>query len=275
MRVALDLAMVLLLVAAPLLAPAEESEGRRFVEIRRIEAPAARQAVAAGPRHLYAIDNHTIHKLDKSSGEVEARWEGPEEGPIHHLNSGVVLDGRLYCAHSNYPGVPMLSSVEIFDASSLEHVDSHSFGISEGSATWLDRRDGFWWVTFAHYAGRGGVPGKGPEWTRLVQYDDQWRRVAGFAFPPELIERLAPYSSSGGIWGDDGLLYVSGHHAPEVYALRLPRAGAELELVEILPAPIEGQGIARDPSDPDVFYGILRSERAVVVTHLEGDRPAR
>ncbi|MBW2418085.1 MAG: hypothetical protein JRH19_06035 [Deltaproteobacteria bacterium] len=265
--------LALLLLVAGLVAPgaAGEEVTRRFVEAQRFEAAAARQAVAAGPRHVYAIDNRHIQKLDKRSGVVEKSWEGPADGPVIHLNSGVVLEGRLYCAHSNYPGVPMQSSVEIFDAENLEHVGSHSFGISDGSATWVDRHDGFWWVAFAHYAGRGGIPGKGPEWTRLVQYDAEWRRVAGFALPPELIERLRPYSSSGGAWGGDGLLYVSGHDAPEVYALRLPRGGATLELVETLAAPIEGQGIALDPAEPGVLYGILRSVRSVVRSRLAED----
>jgi hypothetical protein len=260
------------LLAASTLSIAEEGAApRRFEEVRRFEASAARQGVAAGPRHLYAIDNRRIQKLDKRTGEVVASWEGGTGGPIIHLNSGVVLDGKLYCAHSNYPHLPMQSSVEIFDATSLEHVGSHSFGISDGSATWVDRRDGFWWVAFAHYAGRGGVPGKGPEWTRLVQYDAEWHSVAEFAFPSELIERLKPHSSSGGVWGSDGLLYVTGHDAPEVYGLRLSESSAVLELVAVVPAPIEGQGIARDPSEPGVLYGVLRSVRAVVVSRSRGE----
>jgi hypothetical protein len=27
----------------------------------------------------------------------------------------------------------------------MEHVDTHSFGIHQGSATWVDRHDGSWW----------------------------------------------------------------------------------------------------------------------------------
>ena len=88
--------------------------------------------------HFYAITNRRIGKYDKRSGEQVGFWEGEAEGPIIHLDGGIVLDGQLYCAHSNYPGVPMVSSTEIFDTETMDHVGSHSFGIFGGSATWLD-----------------------------------------------------------------------------------------------------------------------------------------
>jgi hypothetical protein len=238
----------------------------RLEVVRRYPAAEARQAVAVDADHFYAIDNRTIGRYEKASGKRTGAWAGPADGAIGHLNSGVVLDGRLYAAHSNYPGVPMWSSIEIFDAASLEHIGSHSFGIAPGSATWIDHRDGHWWVAFAHYAGQGGAPGKGPEWTELVVFDDAWRRIAGYAFPPPVVERFAGYSTSGGAWGPDGLLYVSGHDAPELYALRLPRAGSVLELVHILPVESEGQGIAWDPGEPGALYTIRRSGLEVVVS---------
>ena len=62
--------------------------------------------------------------------------------PIIHLDSGVIVDGKLYCAHSNYPGIPMTSSIEVWDPSTLEHIESHSFGIFRGSCTWVDQLQG-------------------------------------------------------------------------------------------------------------------------------------
>jgi len=246
----------------------EATAARRFEELRRFDAPAARQGVAVGASHFYAIGNRVITKHDARSGRQVDEWKGSEGGPVIHLNSGVVLDGKLYCAHSNYPAVPMASSIEIFDAGTLEHRGSRSLGIAAGSATWIDRRDDRWWVAFAHYAGRGGEPGKGPEWTTLVAFDEGWRRIAAYTYPPELVARFAGRSNSGGTWGGDGLLYLTGHDAPEVYVLRLPRSGSVLELVEILPAPIAGQGIAWDRSEPGVLYGIVRRDGRVIVSRL-------
>jgi hypothetical protein len=34
----------------------------------------------------------------------------------------------LHCAHSNDPGVPTVSSIEMWDAKTLRHTGSHSFG---------------------------------------------------------------------------------------------------------------------------------------------------
>lgn len=105
----------------------------RFVEIARFKAPSARQAAAVDAGHVYAITDRAIAKHDKTTGALVKEWKGAEDGPIIHLDSGAVVDGKLYAAHSNYPASPMTSSVEIWDAETLEHVGSHSFGILLGS----------------------------------------------------------------------------------------------------------------------------------------------
>ena len=245
-----------------------QDQSRRFEEVRRFRAEEARQGIAVDDRHFYAISNRHIGKYDKQSGERVGGWEGPPGGPIIHLDSGIVLDGRLYCAHSNYPGVPMVSSIEVFETDTLEHVDSHSFGIFGGSATWVDRADGHWWVAFGHYAGFGGVPDQGPAWTNLVKFDESWRRVAGYVYPSEVVERFQQMSNSGGTWGEDGRLYATGHDDGAVFVLSLPTAGSVLGLQEVIPVAAEGQGIAWDRSEPGTLYSILRSTREVVVSKL-------
>ena len=245
-----------------------QENSRRFEEIRRFKAPEARQGVAVDGDYFYAITNRTIGKYDKRTGELVASWRDPEGGTIIHLDSGVVLDGLLWCAHSNFPGVPMVSSIEVWDTKTLEHVASHSLGILGGSATWIDRRDGFWWIAFAHYAGNGGEQGKGPEWTTLRKFDDQWRQVAGWTYPQEIVERFGTMSNSGGTWGDDGRLYLTGHDNPEIYSVSIPESGSVLVLEETLPVTAEGQGIAWDRSEPGIMYTIIRSTAEVVVSQL-------
>src|SRR5687768_155985 len=102
--------------------------GWRYEELRRIPAAEAGQAAVADRDFIYAINNFTIGKYRKTSGERVAVWDSGKGGPLIHMNAGIVFEGRLYCAHSNYPGVPMVSSVEIFDTKSLKHIGSHSFG---------------------------------------------------------------------------------------------------------------------------------------------------
>ncbi len=229
-------------------------------------APEARQGVAVDADAVYAIDSRTIGKYDKRTGKRIRQWVGPEDGPIQHLDSGVVIEGRLYCAHSNYPHQPMTSSIEIWDADSLEHVGSHSFGIFAGSATWVDFHDGYWWVVFANYDTHGASPGKGPEWTTLVQFDNAWQHRAAWVLPQTLVDEFSPYSSSGGAWGPDGYLYLTGHDAAAIFRMSLPAAGSVLELKERIAVPIEGQGIAWDRStDLPRLYGLRRSSRTVVV----------
>jgi hypothetical protein len=254
--------------ALPPVPPLPPASERRFEEVRRFRAPEAHQGVAADAEHFYAIGNAHIAKYDKGTGRLMAEWTGEPGGPIVHLNSCVVVDLGLVCAHSNYPAVPMLSSIEIWDPATLRHRASHSFGIYEGSLTWAIRKDGEWWASFAHYGGRAGVPGRGPEWSSLVRFGDGWVRRGAYAYPRPFADRLAPYSASGGNWGPDGLLYVTGHDAQEIYVMRLPAMGSVLEWIETIPAPIHGQAWVFDPVDPDTIWGIQRSTGEVVVARL-------
>ena len=245
-----------------------QQDSARFEEVRRFATEEATQGVAVDDGHFYAISNRRIGKYEKDTGLRVGGWEGPADGPIIHLDSGVVIDGLLYCAHSNYPGIPMVSSIEIFDPETMRHVGSRSLGILEGSATWIDRSEAHWWVTFANYAGTGGVSGRGPAWTSLIQFDESWRRVAGFVYPSEVVRRFEAMSNSGGTWGDDGRLYITGHDEGVVFAMSLPTAGSVLRLEEEIPVRAEGQAIAWDRSEPGTLYSIIRSSREVVVSKL-------
>lgn len=244
-------------------------EEAAFIENRRFDAAEARQAVAVDAHHFYAIDNAAIGKYDRRTGKRVARWEAGAKSPLTHLNSGIVRDGRLYCAHSNYPHQPDTSSVEIWDAASLQHVDSHSFGIYEGSLTWIDRKDDSWWAVFAHYSRQSaGIPERDHRWTSLVRFDSRWRRLEAWVFPPEVLDRFAPNSCSGGAWGPDGALYCTGHDHREVYRLKLPASGSTLVLQATLPAPFTGQGIAWDHAG-QIILGIDRPGRQVIAARLK------
>jgi len=229
-----------------------------------IPAPEARQGVAVDAAHVYAIDNTTLGKYDKFTGERVAQWSADEDTPLKHLNSGIVRDGQLICAHSNYGELPMTSSVEFFDTETLAHAGSHSFGVLYGSLTWLDWHESAWWACFAHYEGKGGEPGKGPAHTVVVKMDEDWRTMASWVLPSTVLERVAPHSASGGTWGLDGRLYIAGHDLPELYVLELPKAGSTLEHVDTIPFPNAGQAIAVDRSGSGLFYGILRKTRTIV-----------
>lgn len=260
-----------LVLACPCLATATESAPSSCRELRRFDAPEATQAVAVDEAHFYAIGNRVIAKYDKQSGRRVIRWTASGELSLRHLNSGVVRDGRLYCAHSNFPQYPEASSIEIWDGDSLEHIGNHSLGIYEGSLTWIDWHEGAWWAVFAHYTEKvnGNPHAHDARWTSLVQFDRKWRRTAGWTFPPQVIERFQPHSCSGGSWGDDGLLYVTGHDRGELYRLAIPQAGATLALIDTIAVPFTGQGFAFDPSHRGALYGIDRPKKQVVVVEFD------
>jgi hypothetical protein len=265
--------LVAALTALPIAASAQTAEPPkpRFEEIARFKSDFARQGVAADRDHVFPVTDQGIAKLDKRTGKLVAEWKGPKDGPIMHLDSGAVVDGKLYAAHSNYPQEPMTSSIEIWDAATLQHAGTHSFGIMWGSITWVDRHDGAWWAVFANYSrvfGQSQRPYGNTYWTTLVRFDDKWQWQQAWIFPQPVLKRAEPMSISGGSWGADGLLYVTGHDHPELYALRLPKMGSVLELVATYPIKGEGQGIAWDRSEPDLLWMISRANREVIGMRL-------
>jgi hypothetical protein len=235
--------------------------------LRRFSAPEASQAVAVDDRFFYAIASAAIGKYDKTAGRLEARWQGEANGRIAHLNSGVVIGRELYCAHSNYPHTPMESSIEVFDTERMTHIRSMPLPPGHGSATWIDYGDGAWWVTFAHYSGNGGEPGKGSDATRLVRFTNDWRLDKSWSFPTEVIRRWGTMSSSGGTLTSRGVFYTTGHDAPELYVVKLPWFSRALTLQGIVRIESEGQGIAVDRAE-HLLYSIQRRTKEVLVSAL-------
>lgn len=231
----------------------------------------AKQAVAVDKDNFYVINNSTIHKYEKKEGKLISSWDGEKEG-IKHLNSGVVINGKMYCANSNYPEIPMASAIEIFDTKTMQHIDSRSFGISShGSLTWLDQKDGFWYVGFAHYAGKEASEGRDVRWTTLVKYNLGWQEVEAWVFPKNMVEVFTPKSNSGGALATDGRLYLTGHDKPELYIMSLPESGYTLKHIKTIQSSIHGQGVAIDHSIKGklVIYGLNRETNTIIVEEIK------
>src|SRR5688572_10645260 len=129
-----------------LVSVAAQDDTSTFRVLNEFAAPEATQAVAVDDRYFYAIANAQIAKYQRSDGKRITHWKAGPEMQLAHLNSGIVIEGILYCCNSNYPHFPEVSSVESFSPATLEHIGSHSFGIYEGSLTWVDRHDDSWWA---------------------------------------------------------------------------------------------------------------------------------
>lgn len=257
-------------------APVQQVPERQFKEIQRFAAREAGQAVAIDEQHFYAIVNWQIGKYDRQTGRRLATWKADSERPLRHLNSGVVFEGKLYCANSNFPDWPEASSIEIWDTETLQHIGSHSLGIcAEGSLTWVEPVDDGWYAAFANYSKQvnDDPHAKTHRSTQLVRYDKQWRRTAGWVFPKSVLDRFDPHSCSGGGFGPDGKLYCTGHDLGEIYQLDFPKAGSALRLVETIAAPITGQGIAfgKDRLGKGQLWGIDRGKRQVVSAEFPVD----
>lgn len=212
---------------------------------RHYMAEDADQGAAANSEYFFAVDNSVIAKHRRSSGELVQRWSGESHGLLQHMNSCFHEEEKLYCANSNYSTTPMASSLEVFDAQTLTHLSSHSFGLTEaGSLTWVDRVENGWIAAFTHYGNGKGLDYKDSFYTNVVAFDASWRRTGGWMFPLSVLELMAPYGASGGAIGPDGFLYVTGHDRQEMYVLAKPVMGPYLIHIATIAIEPEGQAFS-------------------------------
>jgi hypothetical protein len=231
--------------------------------LKRFQAQEAHQGVAVDEAHFYAITNAAIGKYRKDNGERVAGWKEEKEGRLKHLNAGLVLDGKLYCAHSNFPEIPEKSSVEVWDPQTMQHLESIDVTLEVGSLTWVDRREGVWYACYAQYAKTGD-----PEKSRVATFDAQWKKIGEFKFPAAVVEKFGKNSSSGGSFGPDGHLFITGHDAQELYVLDLPAKGDTLIFKDTIPISAHGQAFAWDRAEPGVLYSIDRKTSEVIVSRI-------
>ncbi len=244
-------------------AGAQTVGAKSYATVRTFECPEASQGVAVDDDYFYGIGNQAIVKCEKTSGRRVTEWREDNPELIKHFDGGIVIDGLLYCSHSNFPEVPMASSIEVFDTATLEHVRTISLGIESGSCTWVVRGDGCWYLGFAHYCkdSSGAEPMRDNSWTQFVQYDRDWRRVQGWILPKALLEQLSPNSVSGCLFLD-GRFYCTGHDATQLFVLDFPPYGMRLVHAHSIDIPFHGQGIAIDGEGN--LWGIDRKTRSVI-----------
>ena len=179
-----------------------------------------------------------------------------------HLNSGMVFEGRLYCAHSRFPIAKNDCSVEIFDVAGegVKHVETMTMPAKYGSLTWIDRRDdGTWWMCYAVYGKKNNSE------TRLIQYGYEGWQVhrAGqlYSFPAEVVAKWGSMSCSGGSWGPDGLLYTTGHDHAQAHVLHVDAKGRLNYLRTEKNMGFYGQGIAWDRfAKVPMLWGIVKNK---------------
>lgn len=230
------------------------------------------QAVAVDQDSIYTISNTRIEKCDKQSGEVVAAWQADKkiaaQKHFKHLNSGAVIEDKLYCAHSRFPVAVNDCSVEIFDleGAALKHVETIPMPAKHGSLTWIDRRDdGTWWMCYAAYGKENNSK------TKLIQYsyqDGKFIEQASYNFPAEVVGKWGSMSCSGGSWGPDGLLYTTGHDHAQAHVLDVDTKGKLNYLRTEKNMGFYGQGIAWDRfAKTPALWGIVKN-RKVSATQL-------
>jgi hypothetical protein len=250
LRLRISLAGLLLL--APAAALAQPPRAVAWTTVQVLPAAEAHQAAEADEQFLYAISSTQVARYDRRSGERLA----VSRGDAQHLNSGFLRDGKLYCAHSNYPRLPERSEIKMLDTRTMELTTFHEFGNFGGSLTWAVYHDEHWWCNFARY-------GDDNAGTFLVKFTSAWQEAGRWTYPHDLVRQLGRYSLSGGVW-QQGELLVTGHDDPLLFRLRLPEAGTTLTLLRVEGIPFTGQGIAHDPVTGGLA-GINRRRREVLI----------
>lgn len=240
-----------LLLVGVLLGDVQLAVAEFWTETHKFAAPEANQAAATDEQFVYAITNTKIARYDRESGRRLAE----STGAAQHLNSGFFADGKLYCAHSNFPQTPERSEIKLLNLETMQLSTFHDFGNFGGSLTWAVIHHGHWWCNFARY-------GDDNAQTFLVELDAEWKELRRWTYPSELIRKLGRNSLSGGIWSGVELL-VTGHDDPVVFRLRLPVKGSELEFIGTDTVPFTGQGFAVDLKTGGLI-GINRAKKQIV-----------
>lgn len=223
----------------------------KLKSVQRFHAPQANQAAAADTKFFYAIGSRGITKYDRNTGEVVAK----SSGKAKHLNSGYFHQGKLLCAHSNFPTLPEQSEVLSLDPKTMRLTVYRDLGNPGGSLTWVVQKKGNWWCNFAKY-------GKKNAETFVIKYDNHWKEIARYTYPQKLINQLGKYSISGGIWvGEE--LWVTGHDDPFLFRLSLPKKGSEFFYLGKTKVPFTGQGFATDP-ETGGLVGINRANKEII-----------
>jgi hypothetical protein len=227
----------------------------RCVATATLESAYATQAAAADEEFVYAISDSVVVKYERATGKELAK----SSGEATHLNSGFFWEGKLFCAHSNYPRKPHKSDLRVLEPATMELKVFHAFEKPPGSLTWAVRRGGHWWCHFAHY-------GKDNAQSTLVQFDKEWRETRRWMYPKTLVADWGDYSLSGGIWHGDDLL-ATGHDKRVIYRLRVPAREKDVEILDAIASPFPGQAIAADPLGG--LIGIDRGKRQVIFAQLK------
>ena len=247
--------------------PSLFASAQKYEKVAGFKSPYAFQAVAVDKDHFYAIENTHIAKYTMA-GDSVTTWHIGDKEKIRHLNSGIVIKGKLYCAHSNYPKYPMASSIEIFDTKTMKHLESISFGIDTGSCTWVLPGKNCWYVFFAHYNADERKTKSAPDranLSQLVKYDKKWRKQEAWIVPQALLDEVQPSSLSGAVLVGD-TFYCTGHDAQKVYLLKVPEYGVQMEWVGEIEVPFIGQGISMDKDGN--LWGIIRKDKLIIKSSL-------
>ncbi|MDD7983563.1 hypothetical protein PQO01_01195 [Lentisphaera marina] len=259
--------LVMMICSSPLLGDDLPSSKSNKV-LKKIPIKAS-QGVAVDEHYFYAISNTKITKHNKLNNKLVATWHARGEKFKHfkHMNSGTVIEGKLYCAHSRFAVDPNDCTVEIWDVKGkvLVHERSISLPRKYGSLTWIDRSpDGFWWMCYAVY-------GKDNHRTKLVKYrydKNEFVEVESWFFPKVVIAQWGRWSCSGGSWGKDKLLYTTGHDHNRAYVLSIDKNNQLTYVRTEDKLGFYGQAIAWDRSSKTpLLWGIIKN-KSISLTHI-------
>lgn len=229
----------------------------------------ANQGVAVDKNYYYAISNTKITKHKKTTDETVATWQADTKNKafehFKHMNSGTVIDGKLYIAHSRYNIDPNDNTIEIWNVEKdlLQHEKTIPMPRKHGSLTWIDKHpDGSWWMCFAVYG--EGVNKN----TKLVKYhykNTKFVEVKSWIFPKEVTGNWGDMSCSGGSWGADGFLYTTGHDHAKAFVLEIDKTDKLKYVRTENNVGFYGQAIAWDRfSEKPILWGIVKREFVTV-----------
>lgn len=210
--------------------------------------------------YFFAIYDNLIGQYDKFTGYHVKTYKTP----FSNMTSGIHYNGHLYVANSDSKSNTLTNYIQIFDISMtiIGHIDV----MHPGRLTWIDRYDDIWWGFFAYYD-------DDVYRSSLIRFNNNWTVDRIWGLPDVILDRVNPYSISGGQFNrETGLLFMTGYRK-EIYIVNVDEFDCKKEVVDLISIPeipFEGGGIAFDTYDSGRFlWGTNSSNNQVIVSQLE------
>lgn len=231
------------------------------------------QGVIIDNNFFYPINKQTISKYNIKTGKNELSKSFSNHPRINTLHSGISVSDKLFVCNQKING---RNTIEVFNKN-LEQEYFINVSGDTGKLVWIDYYKKYWWGCFAHsdkniqntivvefYTSAEAIGADSLITRETREFDKEskdplnssktreldvekppphWHIRNRWYLPYKAKKSLFPYSCSGGSFGRDGLLYLTGQFQNKLYVMGFHETSPMMTLNHIKETSLYGGGI--------------------------------